>query len=286
MKKRKKDISNQELLITTYFKNLSIIIEELYQNHQENHSELILNIFLNAASTADQLKQQSLSYELFNQCFIIYEENLILSSNQYKSHINPHDSIGGGSLAFQSILSIANKLYTLKFFNKENYESLITKLTLYGSKLLKKQDQCRAVYYCAHLWCWCDYFPDDSDEDTSQFKDSKRVLECLQKSLRVADSCMDPYLSLKLFIEILNRCLIFNIYVDDNLVIDSKYINGLIELIKTNIENLKSDDMSNIEDDNKEARLFKLSRDFFERTLDYIREEQGGEDDTFEGVVV
>ena len=286
MKKRKKDISNQELLITTYFKNLSIIIEELYQNHQENHSELILNIFLNAASTADQLKQQSLSYELFNQCFIIYEENLILSSNQYKSHINPHDSIGGGSLAFQSILSIANKLYTLKFFNKENYESLITKLTLYGSKLLKKQDQCRAVYYCAHLWCWSDYFPDDNDDDTAQFKDSKRVLECLQKSLRVADSCMDPYLSLKLFIEILNRCLIFNIYVDDNLVIDSKYINGLIELIKTNIENLKSDDMSNIEDDNKEARLFKLSKDFFERTLDYIREEQGGEEETFEGVVV
>lgn len=284
MKKRKKDISNQELLITSHFKNLSIIIEELYQNHQENHSELILNIYLNAASTADQLKQQSLSYELFNQCFIIYEENLILSSNQYKHHINPHDSIGGGSLAFQSILSIANKLYTLKSFNKENYESLITKLTLYGSKLLKKQDQCRAVYYCAHLWCWSDYFPNEN-EDEPQFKDSKRVLECLQKALRVADSCMDPYLSLKLFIEILNRSLIFNIYVDDNLVIDSKYINGLIELIKTNIENLKSDELDTFDEDNKEARLFKQSRDFFERTFEYIREEQEEEDsNAFEGV--
>ena len=56
---------------------------------------------------------------------------------------------------------------------------------------------------------------------------------------------MDPYLSLKLFLEILNRCLIFNVY--GNSLIDTRYINGLIDLINTNIDNL-SDDKGHDED--------------------------------------
>ncbi|KAK6465297.1 vacuolar protein sorting-associated protein 35 [Scheffersomyces coipomensis] len=362
LKKRnpKVDYSNQDLLITTNFKNVSIIIDELYQHHQQYSSDLILKLYLNAATIADQLKQESLAYELFNQCFIVYEENLILSSHQYNyyHHINPHDSLGGGSLPYQSILLIGNKLINSRYFNKENYESLITKLTLYGSKLLKKQDQCRSVYYCAHLWWWCENLlppgeksptvnevkaeevseaktekqpeekvetsEDKTDEaqnadkqddaepeedvdveageeveedEESLYRDDKRVLECLQKALRVADSCMDPYLSLKLFIEILNRCLIFNVY--GNALIDSRYINGLIDLITTNIDNLKTDDNEaafNIdindaanngveEDTDKEAKLFRQSRNLFDRTLSYIRDQQINEN-RFEGIIV
>ncbi|KAK6198178.1 vacuolar protein sorting-associated protein 35 [Scheffersomyces amazonensis] len=359
LKQKKKnpsiDYSNQDLLITTNFKNLSIIIDELYQHHQQFNSELILKLYLNAATIADQLKQESLAYELFNQCFIVYEENLILSSHQYNyyHHISPQDSLGGGSLPYQSILLISNKLINTRYFNKENYESLITKLTVYGSKLLKKQDQCRSVYSCAHLWWWCEILlppgeksPTVNDNQTDEkskgvtesekteestkeikaeaeaetqvkedeetepetepeievdvlYRDDKRVLECLQKALRVADSCMDPYLSLKLFIEILNRCLIFNIY--GNALVDSRYINGLIDLIRTNIDNLKTDDneaaflnvtdggvasSSNVDDElDKEARLFRQSRGVFERTLDYIRDQQI-HDNRFDGIIV
>lgn len=37
------------------------------------------------------------------------------------------------------------------------------------------------------------------------YRDGKRVLECLQRALRVADACMDTSVSVELFVEILNR---------------------------------------------------------------------------------
>lgn len=301
--KKEADQGQEDLLITSNFKNLSVIIDELYQHHYEFNSELVLKLYLNAASVADQLKQESISYEFFTQCFIIYEENLILGSSS-KHLQNPHDTMGG-LLAYQSILLIANKLATLRYFKKESYENLITKLTLYGSKLLKKQDQCRSVYYCAHLWWWCDLYidgasptveeekepeaegkeeektesPEDEEKNEEKeapklYRDPKRVLECLQKALRVADSCIDPYLSLKLFLEILNRCLIFHIY--GNHLVDSRYINGLIDLIRTNLENLK-DDNNLRNDEDQETKLLNHIELYFDRTLNYIAEQQMSE---------
>jgi hypothetical protein len=37
------------------------------------------------------------------------------------------------------------------------------------------------------------------------YRDGKRVLECLQRALRVADSCMETAASIELFVEILDR---------------------------------------------------------------------------------
>jgi len=37
------------------------------------------------------------------------------------------------------------------------------------------------------------------------YRDGKRVLECLQRALRVADACMDTAVSVELFVEMLNR---------------------------------------------------------------------------------
>lgn len=288
--KRKSD--EDYLLLTSNFKHLSVIIDEFYNIHQQDHLELILKLYLNAASIADQLKLESISYEFFTQCFIVYEENLILNSGGSSSAANPHNLMGGGSIPYQLVIAIANKLTSSRYFSKENYENLITKVTLYGSKLLKKQDQCRSVYYCAHLWWWCELFIEGSSptveeekvetsgegeseaevaETGTLYRDPKRVLECLQKSLRVADSCMDPFLSIRLFVEILNRCLIFNVY--GNYLIDSRYINGLIDLIKTNLDNLKSDNTDSEED----SVLLIEIRDLFQRSLDYIDKQKAME---------
>ncbi|KAI5951872.1 vps35 [Candida jiufengensis] len=317
----------QRILISN-FKNLSIIIDELYQIHYEYSSELILSIYLNIASVSDQLKLSSITFEIFNQIFIIYEENLLMLGHQYKPYleINPYDSLSNGSIAYQSIIAIANTLIKIRFLNKDQYNELITKLTLYGSKILKKQDQCRAVYSCAHLWWWSetllppnekspiveeqeeeekeeereekekekDVKKEESTEESNikdpetesnqleiipqLYRDPKRVLECLQKSLRIADSSIDPYLSLHLFIEILNKCLIFQIY--GNNLINLNYLNGLINLIKTNIENLNdsnnlnNDELNNNEEEeeNKELKIFKSSIKFFNDTLKQIDE--------------
>lgn len=301
VRKKSDDSDQTDLMITSNFKNISVVIDELYLNHQQYNSELILKLFLNLATTADQLKQETIAYELFNQCFVVYEENLILNTSQNQMH-NPHESMGG-AVSYQSIIMIANRLANLRYFNKESYESLITKITLYGSKLLKKQDQCRSVYYCAHLWWWCDLWidepsptvedearEDDVEKDNSSeansdkpllYRDAKRVLECLQKALRVADSCMDPYLLLKLFVEILNRCLIFSVY--GNGLVDLRYINGLIELIRTNLSNFKDD--STKEEDDQEAKLLRQIEQLFDRTVLYVAEQQEAED-RFHDIVV
>lgn len=237
---QKKNDEASELQSTSNFKNLSVIINELYQYHQEYSSDLILTLYLNAAIVTDQLQLESLCYELFTQCFVIYEENLILSTHQNRNSasVNPRDSLSGGSLAFESILAIANSLAKTRNLSKDNYESLITKLTLYASRLLKKNEVTRAILACAHLW---------NQERKGEENDGKRVLECLQKCLRVADGCLDPFLSVKLFIEILNQSIILNV--------DSWFTNGVIELTKTNIENLE---------DNQELDIL------FKRVLAYM----------------
>lgn len=262
------------------FKNLSIIIDEVYQTHQEFNSKLVLVLYLNCAIVSDQLKLSTITYEFFNKCFIVYEETLMIGQGQTSTHstINPQDSLNNNSIQYQSILLILNKLNFTRNLDKQDYQSLITKLTLYGSKLLKKQDQCRSIANCSHLFWWTELL--EQNEDIELFKDDKRVLECLQKSLRVADSCIDPYLSLKLFIEMLNKCLLFNI--QGNELINSKYINGLIELIMNNIDNLKNEYDLNDSDD-KEYKLFRSLEDYFNRTLQYIELQQ--EDERLEDIM-
>lgn len=311
VRRKEVDASDQtDLMITSNFKNTSVVIDELYKYHSEYDAELVFKLCLNLATVADQLKQETIAYELFNQCFIIYEESLLMNRTQ-SNLVNPHECMGG-SLSYQAVLMLANRLQQLRYFTGENYENLITKLTLYGSKLLKKQDQCRSVYYCAHLWWWVDPLIDEpsptvttnradpkseneevngeknakqgeKEEKTEEvdaeeeplYKDPKRVLECLQKALRIADLCMDPKLLLKLFVDILNRCLIFNDY--GNSAVDYRYINGLIELIRSNLSNFE-DDLRNHDD---EAKLIRQISDYFDRTLLYVKNRQ-----EYEGALV
>ena len=48
---------------------------------------------------------------------------------------------------------------------------------------------------------WAEY----TDQVSQLYRDGKRVLECLQRALRVADSCMETATSIELFVEILDR---------------------------------------------------------------------------------
>lgn len=46
----------------------------------------------------------------------------------------------------------AGTLQTMRVFGEENYDTLSTKTAVHSAKLLKKHDQCRAVYMCSHLF--------------------------------------------------------------------------------------------------------------------------------------
>lgn len=204
----------------TLFKTASRVINELYRLGQY---ELSFKLHLSAAQLADEVHMEEVSYEFFSQCFTVYE-----------------DSISDSKIQYQAISSVLSVLQSTRSFSRENYDTLITKTALYGSKLLKKPDQCRAVYMASHLW-WGVEIPSLGEEEgvTEFYRDGKRVLECLQRSLRVADACMDSVVSIELFVEILNRCLYYFIHGCDDVGV--RYINGLIELIESNLDGLEAD---------------------------------------------
>lgn len=169
-------------------------------------ADLSLRLFVACGQVADQTGHEEIAYEFFAQAFTIYEE-----------------AISDSRAQFQAVCIIAGSLHTTRNFSRDNYDTLITKCALHGSKLLKKPDQCRAVYLASHLW-WATEIRALNEEDPKDvsvpaiqlfcglktnkeqlYRDGKRVLECLQRALRVADACMDAAVSVELFVEILNR---------------------------------------------------------------------------------
>ncbi|EOD46124.1 putative vacuolar protein sorting-associated protein 35 protein [Neofusicoccum parvum UCRNP2] len=211
-------------------------------------ADLSLRLFVACGQVADQTGHEEIAYEFFAQAFTIYEE-----------------AISDSRAQFQAVCIIAGGLHTTRNFSRDNYDTLITKCALHGSKLLKKPDQCRAVYLASHLW-WATEIRARGEEDPKDlYRDGKRVLECLQRALRVADACMDAAVSVELFVEILNRYVYY--FDQENEAVTTKYLNGLIELIHSNLNT------------NENTSSLENPRKHFQRTLDYIASRE------YEGVV-
>lgn len=153
-------------------------------------AETCLHLFLLAGQSANECGLEEIAYELFVEAFTIYEESISESRAQ-----------------FQAIACIIGSLQQTRVFSADNYNVLITKAALHSAKLLKKPDQCRAVYLSSHLWWAIDRSSNNDAENdkATLFRDGKRALECLQKALKIADSCMDAVSNVELFVEILNR---------------------------------------------------------------------------------
>lgn len=66
------------------------------------------------------------------------------------------------------------------------------------------------------------------------------VLECLQKSLKIADTCMAASLNVLLFVEILNQYIYY--FSMRNEMVTQKYLSSLIDLINTNMATMDSSD--------------------------------------------
>ncbi|KAI9797585.1 MAG: hypothetical protein M1825_005967 [Sarcosagium campestre] len=250
LKKREHFDDNWSSQSSSLYKTMHAALSALY-TRVNGVAELSLRLFLICGQVADQTGFEEVSYEFFTQAFTIYEE-----------------AISDSRAQFQAVCVIAGSLHGSRAFSKENYDTLITKCALHSSKLLKKPDQCRAVYLASHLW-WAVEISARGEEDGSElYRDGKRVLECLQRALRVADACMDSAVSLELFVEILNRYVYY--FDQQNEAVTTKYLNGLIELIHSNVQS-NSDPNSN--------SLANPKR-HFAQTLDYIKSRG------YEGVVI
>jgi vacuolar protein sorting-associated protein 35 len=119
--------------------------------------------------------------------------------------------------------AVIGTLLNCKNFSDEDYEALITKAAQYANKLLRKPDQSRMVVLCSHLFSHPNRVKApslSSDGDTaaaategterSPYNDPDRVLECMQRALKVASVS-----NANIFVEILDRYVLS----------DEKYLN-------------------------------------------------------------
>ncbi|MQL98008.1 hypothetical protein Taro_030708 [Colocasia esculenta] len=177
--------------------------------------ELAIRLYLQCAEAANDCDLEPVAYEFFTQAFILYEEEVVDSKAQVTA-----------------IHLIIGTLQRMNIFGVENRDTLTHKATGYSAKLLKKPDQCRAVYACSHLF-WVD--------DQDGVKDGERVLLCLKRALRIANAAQQMANATRgssgpvtLFIEILNKYLYF--FEKGNPQITSSVIQDLIELIRTEMQ--------------------------------------------------
>ncbi|CAB4287834.1 unnamed protein product [Prunus armeniaca] len=176
--------------------------------------ELALRLYLQCAEAANDCDLEPVAYEFFTQAYILYEEEISDSKAQVTA-----------------IHLIIGTLQRMHVFGVENRDTLTHKATGYSAKLLKKPDQCRAVYACSHLF-WVD--------DQENMKDGERVLICLKRALRIANAAQQMSNatrgstgSVALFVEILNKYLYFLEKGNPQITVDS--VQSLIELITTEL---------------------------------------------------
>lgn len=143
---------NWETQLSALYKFMHSAISGIYTRvNGPGAAELSLRLFSACGQSADMTGFEEVAYEFFAQAFTVYEE-----------------AISDSKAQFQAVCIIANALHQTRNFGKENYDTLITKCALHGSKLLRKPDQCRAVYLASHLW-WATPMTaiDESDEGVS-----------------------------------------------------------------------------------------------------------------------
>ncbi|XP_073021908.1 vacuolar protein sorting-associated protein 35B-like [Primulina eburnea] len=206
--------------------------------------ELALRLCLQCAEAANDCDLEPVAYEFFTQAFVLYEEEIADSKAQVTA-----------------IHLIIGTLQRMNVFGVENRDTMTHKATGYSAKLLKKPDQCRAVYACAHLF-WVD--------DQDGIKDGERVLLCLKRSLRIANAAQQMANVTRgssgpvtLFVEILNKYLYF--FEKGNPHITGGLIQSLVELIKTEMQS-------------DSTTPNQASDNFFTSTLRYIQfqKQKGG----------
>ncbi|ESK84665.1 vacuolar protein sorting-associated protein 35 [Moniliophthora roreri MCA 2997] len=203
---------------------------------------IALRLFLLSAQISDECGFEDLTYDFYVQAFSVYEDNISESRAQ-----------------LQAITLIIGTLSGAKVFGVDNYDTLITKAALHGAKLLKKSHQATAVGLASHLW-WQEAptladgeappakeaeKPKDGDSESTvkayPHQDSKRVLECLQKSLRIANSAIEEIVTVQLYCDTLDHYLF---YLDRGApAVAPKFVNSLVELITSSIDNISSPDV-------------------------------------------
>lgn len=209
-------------------------------------AEIPLRLYLQGALAAGQVafeNHETVAYEFMSQAFSLYE-----------------DEISDSKAQLAAISLIIGTLEQMSCFGEENHEPLRTQCALAASKLLKKPDQCRGVSTCSHL-----FWSGRSTGSEGEMKDSKRVMDCLKKGVKIGNQCMDSSVQVQLFVELLNHYIYY--YEKGCDQVTTQVLNQLISKIKETISSL---------DANEETEQINKH---FQNTLDHIRLKRETSDD-------
>ncbi|KAG6840716.1 hypothetical protein C0991_004859 [Blastosporella zonata] len=242
MAKQEPDWESKVSTILKFVRQLTSILST-----QIEAPTIALRLFLLSAQISDECGFEDLTYDFYVQAFSVYE-----------------DSISESRAQLQAITLIIGTLAGAKVFGEDNYDTLITKAALHGAKLLKKSHQATGVGLASHLWWQENHHAADgevADSDKKEisekaavneegeeatvksypYQDSKRVLECLQKSLRIANSAIEEIVTVQLYCDTLDQYLYY--FERGAPAVAPKFINSLVELITSSIDNISSADV-------------------------------------------
>lgn len=140
------------------------VFQFVHKTNQQMSGVIALQHWLLAAATADKVAIMSgkpdsfepICFEFLSQALLVLEEGELDTAKQ-----------------FQAIGAIVGTATQISCLAPDNLETVQTKTVQHAARMLKKPMACRAISTCTHLY-WTDYT-----------RDGKRVLECLQKCLKI-----------------------------------------------------------------------------------------------------
>jgi len=151
---------------------------------------LALRLYLQTAMAADYTQyegSENVVYEFVTQAYSLYEDEVSSSKEQ-----------------MDAVALILGTLERIRSFSLESFNPAGSKAAMVASKLMRKADQVKGVCICSFI-----FWANREIEEEEEMKKGKRVLQCLQKALKVANSCMDPTEQVALFVEIFNYYVVY-----------------------------------------------------------------------------
>eukprot|EP01041_Mallomonas_annulata_P001296 gene1296-2508_t len=230
------------------------LVMETIAGLANRHALMAFKLYLQAAQAADQCDFSPIAYEFAKEALLLYECEVTESKTQVRA-----------------VTSMIGTMLNCKHLNNEDYEALITKAAQYSNKLLKKPDQCRMVTLCSHL-----FWPDGGLEAAgmtgrAQSVDPERVLECMQRALKIASTC-----SPQLYVDIIDRYVYY--FEKNHPSIHEKYLTGLIALTKEQLssshETTTSTGFGSIPTPPSSSQTNAAVETHYRNTLAYIRARQ------------
>lgn len=218
--------------------------------------EMGFKLYLQAALTADRFAGPRkdgvaelldiygpMPYELISQAFALYEQHISDSKMQQRC-----------------VVSIMGTLLECRSLSDDDYQGLVTKTAQFSAKMFRKPDQCQLVAQCSHL-----FYPVESPYLT--YRNEKRALECLQRSLKLADACTSTNPEeIHLFVDLLDHYVHF--FEKKCQSITHAYVTGLVALIKEHISNAGGSMGS-------PSPIIQNAREQYLEIVRYIKEKKG-----------